>query len=341
MFDKVYETPLDFPVTDDSPRPFRHRAQGIRVDEKVLQVPLELKKADSESEGDFSAIVSTFGVLDKDEDIVESSALPVGTKLAGLWAHDSFSMPVALGVIKHATIDGKSRGVIDGRFITESSKGRDAHETVKALVDSGIGQELSWGFRVTKQEIVNAEDGKSSVRRIIKTDPREFSFVLRGAGEETGMLAVKSDDCRHEGTPPVAELLVESAVLNFARGEATDRAAKHTHLSKHFTELGIDAPPLVAKGEPISFLEEAAIVTADSAAFSSRALARIENRIKNDRTLSAAQRDAVNGFLETGKTGADALERELKADEPEIVGDELAAFRSRFYRNLEQETPST
>ena len=74
------------------------------MDEKVLQVPLELKKADSESEGDFSAIVSTFGVLDKDEDIVESSALPSGTKLAGLWAHDSFSMPVAPVSYTHLTL---------------------------------------------------------------------------------------------------------------------------------------------------------------------------------------------------------------------------------------------
>ena len=307
--------------------------------EKVLQVPISLK-ADPSAEGDFSAIVSTFGVLDKDEDIVEATALPEGTKLAGLWAHDSFTLPVALGVVRHATIDGKSRGVIDGRFITESTRGKDAHETVKALVDSGIGQELSWGFRVTKQEIVQAEDGKGTVRRIIESNPREFSFVLRGAGEETGMLAVKSADCRHEGTLDLGELLVESAVLNFARGDATDRVAKHAHLSKHFVELGIDAPPLVAKGEPISFLEEAAIVTADSAAFSSRALARIENRIKNDRTLSAAQRDAVNGFLETGKTGADALEKVLKADEPAIVADELAAYRATFYRSLEQENPS-
>jgi HK97 family phage prohead protease len=305
--------------------------------EKVLQVPIELK-ADPSAEGEFRAVVSTFDVLDKDRDVVESTALPSGLKLAGLWAHKSFEMPVALGTISHATIEAKNRGIVSGRFLTETSGGRDAHATVKALAAEGINQELSWGFRVTdfKVESEHPSDGEP-FRRIIKSDPREFSFVLRGAGEDTGVLAVKSAACTHEGKPEISELLVESAVLNYARGDATDRAAKHAHLATHFAELGIDAPPLVAKGEPISFLEEAAIVTADSAAFSARALARIENRAKNDRTLSAAQRDAVNGFLETGKTGTDALDQVLKADEPEIVQDELAAYRANFYRTLEQE----
>ena len=136
-------------------------------------------------EGSIRALFSTFDVVDLDGDIVLSTAIQNGATVPMVWAHD-WSNPVGKGMV---TTD--SRGAtFDGGFFLQTSKGRDAYETVKAM---GELKEYSWGFRVRDYEW--REDEQHGLVRVIKkADIFEVSPVLKGAGVGTMTLAIKSGE---------------------------------------------------------------------------------------------------------------------------------------------------
>lgn len=136
---------------------------------------------DDES-GLLSAIVSTFGIVDKDGDVVEPTAFTDGQELPMVWHHD-WHKPIGKGVIE-VTPEG---AVFKGKFNLATSWGRDAYESVKFA--EGL-QEYSWGFKVT-DSAYDEVDGKR-IRRIKKAWPIEVSPVLVGAGENTRTLAIKA-----------------------------------------------------------------------------------------------------------------------------------------------------
>ena len=147
--------------------------------DKALLAPVEFK---SGMDGEFEAVFSTFGVIDKDGDIVKESAIESGLTLPVMWSHEVWERPVGIGKVSK---EG-NRAIIKGQFI-DSTAGRDARATVMATKDI---QELSWGFKILESSDETHEGQR--VRVIEKTDPHEVSFVLRGAGEGTGIRRVKS-----------------------------------------------------------------------------------------------------------------------------------------------------
>ena len=133
-------------------------------------------------DGEFEAVFSTFDVVDKDGDIVKASAITQGQEVPILWSHDTFGMPIGIGKISIQA----DKAIITGSFI-DSRAGQDARTTIKA---TKAIQELSWGFKVLESHFDNVNG--EPVRFIDKTDTHEVSFVLRGAGEGTGIRDVKT-----------------------------------------------------------------------------------------------------------------------------------------------------
>ena len=147
---------------------------------KDLRSPNEFKAEGTQ--GEVEAIFSTFDVVDKDGDIVKSSAITEGQEVPILWSHSVLDAPIGVGVVSKSA----DQAIIKGQFI-DSTAGRDARATVMAT--KGI-QELSWGFRIKNSGQENHEG--ESVRVITEADVHEVSFVLRGAGEGTGVRDVKA-----------------------------------------------------------------------------------------------------------------------------------------------------
>lgn len=137
-------------------------------------------KADGD-EGQIEAVFSTFGVVDRDGDIVEVGAIADGQPVPMVWSHD-WSRIVGKGVTR---VDSE-RAVFDGAFFTQTAAGRDAYETVKAM---GELQEYSWGFRILDADFVQRDE--EYVRVIKRAELFEVSPVLVGAGRGTGTLSLK------------------------------------------------------------------------------------------------------------------------------------------------------
>lgn len=148
---------------------------------------VEIKDA---SQGIIQAVFSTFDVIDRDGDVTRKSAFKDGAAVRiSAFNHGSWegALPVGRGVIRV----GQKEAILEGQFFMNTTHGRDAFETVKAMGDL---QEFSYGFHVTDSEAGEVE-GKS-VRVIKGVDVHEVSPVLLGAGIGTRTLAVKGDQKR-------------------------------------------------------------------------------------------------------------------------------------------------
>jgi HK97 family phage prohead protease len=140
----------------------------------------------SEDRGEFSAVFSTFNVVDSDGDVTHPGAFDDGAEvLISSYGHQSWqgALPVGKGVIRQT----KSEAVCDGQFFMDTTHGRDTFAVVKAL---GGSQQWSYGF-----DVVDSEDGQFDGRKarfLKRLKVHEVSPVLMGAGVNTRTLAVKS-----------------------------------------------------------------------------------------------------------------------------------------------------
>lgn len=173
---------------------------------KTVKAAAELK---ADREGSLSAVFSTFGVVDADGDVLVREAFTDGQKVPLVWAHD-WSRPVGRGTVR----TDAERAIFDGHFFLETTDGRDAYETVKAMSDL---QEFSWGFRIldASEEVRDGEP----VRIITKAEVFEVSPVLVGSNPETGLLAIKARRRISRG-----QLEGAIAVLQALLGDETDDA---------------------------------------------------------------------------------------------------------------------
>jgi phage head maturation protease len=144
---------------------------------------VEIKSADR---GEFSAVFSTFNVVDSDGDLTMPGAFEDGAEvLISSYGHTSWqgALPVGKGAIRQT----KSEAICDGQFFMDTTHGRDTFAVVKAL---GGGQQWSYGF-----DVLDSEPGKHDGRQVKvlkKLKVHEVSPVLIGAGVNTRTLAVKS-----------------------------------------------------------------------------------------------------------------------------------------------------
>jgi HK97 family phage prohead protease len=157
-----------------------------QIEYKTIRTEL---KADET--GKVSAVIATFGVIDRDFDIIEPGTFTPGQKVPMAWAHD-WSRPVGKGLIEVTN----SAAIFDGSFFMETQAGLEAYKTVKAMDDL---QDWSWGYRVL-DATPEMRDGEM-IRIIKKAEVYEVSPVLVGAGVGTFTLDLKNltfDD--HEKT---------------------------------------------------------------------------------------------------------------------------------------------
>lgn len=154
--------------------------------ERKLFSGIELKE---EKPGSFTARIATLNVIDKDGDVTVPGAFPAGkTILISAYQHGSWmgALPVGKGVIRE---DG-DEVLVDGEFNLNSDTGKEHYETLRFAPEL---QEWSYGFRVLEKEEDTEWEGNHVWRIIKKLDVFEASPVLRGAGMNTALLAIKSE----------------------------------------------------------------------------------------------------------------------------------------------------
>lgn len=133
--------------------------------------------------------------IDKDGDVSLVGSLPLGKEVPiSAYAHASWPerggrLPVGLGVLSEGKgKGGKNLGILTGRFLAETTHGRDTYLTVKAL---GALQEWSFGYVAEGSKGTWAGLPANLNKRY---DVYEVSPVLVGAGNGTSTLAVKEGD---------------------------------------------------------------------------------------------------------------------------------------------------
>lgn len=142
------------------------------------------KMDESAEDGQFKAVFSTFGVVDKDGDVTEPTAIKAGTPVRIMqYGHNLGGLPVGRGVVGVS----ESEAWVDGKFFLGSTVGRDTYETIKAMGDL---QEWSYLFRV-RDAGRETRDGKQ-VRIIKDTEIYSVDPVFIGAGVNTRTAAMKS-----------------------------------------------------------------------------------------------------------------------------------------------------
>jgi hypothetical protein len=157
---------------------------GIQIMGQHKQLSnVEIKSADR---GEFSAVFSTFNVVDSDGDVTLAGAFDDGAEvLISSYGHTSWqgALPVGKGTIRQT----KSEAICDGQFFMDTTHGRDTFQVIKAL---GGAQQWSYGFDTLESE-PGKFDGRN-VKYLKRLKVHEVSPVLIGAGSNTRTLAVKA-----------------------------------------------------------------------------------------------------------------------------------------------------
>jgi hypothetical protein len=148
---------------------------------------VELK---AEKKGSFTAKIITLNVVDKDGDVTLPGAVPNGKEiLISSYMHGSWSggLPVGKGIVRE---EGDSV-YVDGEFNLNTDIGKEHYETLKFAPELS---EWSYGFQVLELDEESDWRENPKVWRVFKSlDIFEASPVLRGAGVDTGLLSIKSE----------------------------------------------------------------------------------------------------------------------------------------------------
>lgn len=141
-----------------------------------------------EAKGEFSAVIATYNVIDKDFDVTLPGAHKDGQNVV-VSAYNHSVMrgdpPVGTGTLAVE----RNRTVVKGRYFMDIPEARSAFLAMKALHEQGI-DEWSYGFDVIDSEM-GEQDGQR-VRFLKAQDVFESSPVIRGAGIDTRTLTAKT-----------------------------------------------------------------------------------------------------------------------------------------------------
>lgn len=288
-----------------------------------------------EETGTGTAQIATIGVKDHDDDIMLPGAFTEGQTITIQPAHNWMHIPLGKGLIR---VDG-IKVLVDFKLNLESASGKEWHSWLKFDLENGTPiQEWSWGWEwQTLKFRLETIDGES-VRLFEKVNVIEASPVLRGAGTETGTVAIKA----HNGTvePPhktattdapwtitgqpdghhltTGEASIKAcingiAVLNGKRaGEPVNldaRQSTYDHLASHIKDAGYSPPPLDTKarcGLKFSDEVEAAIQSVYDTqdiitSLKNRIDGLIATRAGDGRELTAAKLAQINEVIESIK----------------------------------------
>uniref|UniRef100_A0A6M3IN55 Putative peptidase n=1 Tax=viral metagenome TaxID=1070528 RepID=A0A6M3IN55_9ZZZZ len=213
-------------------------------------ISVELK---DEEEGTFVARIATLNVRDKDNDITKPGAFNKKTVLVSAYMHGSWMGKLPVG---KATIQEKGEEVIaDGQFNLKTSEGRDTYEAVKFAPEL---QEWSYGFYPIEANDGTGED--EGARVLKKVDVKEISPVLVGAGVNTAVLAIKSDNMTYADQSEAVLAAVEDlanrtkslADLRLKEGRVLSSANRNRiqKLMQSLSEVATDLKELLDATEP-------------------------------------------------------------------------------------------
>lgn len=297
---------------------------------------IKLQLKEGAPEGSVLAVFSTFNVIDKDGDVTLPGAFGDGTPVRiSSWGHKWQELPVGRGVIQA----DEKQAAMDGHFFLDTIGGADTYHTVKGLEEL---QEWSYGYNVLESE--DGEFEGQQVRFLKKLEVHEISPVMKGAGIDTGTLAIKAQvkvweetesEIRHRLRDP-ADFEADSfrritlqqkkpqvfAIIGKLKGETATsiqalRFPKDDGWTVAEAKKWLADHPDVAKG--LAYEQEADVAAAslaDVAAFVGRSRSLADLRAKDGRTFSAANRDRLATLLKALFEVGDDLEQLLKETEP-------------------------
>lgn len=175
------------------------------MDKKQLS-RVEIKDA---GRGEVRAVFSTLNVKDLDGDVTLPGAFDGNGDLAiSAYGHTSWqgALPVGMGSIREVG----DEAVLNGKFFMDTTHGKDAFLTVKALADAGLG-EWSYGYDVLKESF--GEFNGDQVRFLEKLKVAEVSPVLQGAGIGTRTVSAKGRDGRPASSGGLGALKAHAAEI--------------------------------------------------------------------------------------------------------------------------------
>lgn len=155
-------------------------------------------KFDDEA-GTVRALFAPFNVVDKQGDLTLPGAFGDQRVIIGAYGHRSWDdgLPVGKGRIFD---DGEIGGVMEGEFFLDTAAGLETYKTIK-----NVGDLQEWSYSLPEIESeVRTIDG-ATVRILKKVTVNEVSPVLRGAGNGTRTLAIKSHGPLAEHLKALAE----------------------------------------------------------------------------------------------------------------------------------------
>lgn len=141
-------------------------------------------------EGIVEAIFSTFGVKDLDGDVVTKGAITDGASvIISAYGHRSWDgeLPIGTGTVRVTD----NEAILEGKFFLDTTHGRDAWGTVKALSDAGLQQ---WSYSLEDVKSTKGQLNGETVRIIESVNITEVSPVLKGASIGTRTLSAKHAD---------------------------------------------------------------------------------------------------------------------------------------------------
>ena len=153
---------------------------------KAVSGSVELKQ--DGDRGLVEAVFCTFGVKDRDGDVVLKSGFTEGQKVKMMWAHDDTKW-IGDGEI---TTTAKE-AIFSGEFWMDTFDGAEAFRKVKRATEKNLA-EWSWAFSVPKGAAKYGKLGQESVRflGVEPLDIYEVSPVATGAGIDTRTTTIKS-----------------------------------------------------------------------------------------------------------------------------------------------------
>ncbi len=187
---------------------------------------IDLKK---DKPGAFTARIATLNIIDKDGDVTLNGAFPNGKEiLISAYQHASWqgALPVGKGMLREVG----NEALVEGEFNLNTESGKEHYEAIKF---SPQLTEWSYGFAIKALDEQN-ETWKDNpkVYRVLKSiDVFEASPVLRGAGENTGTLSIKSDKELTFNDEFEAVLVTNSKFIERSKGLVALRATKGKELS--------------------------------------------------------------------------------------------------------------
>lgn len=200
----------------------------------------EIKDAD---QGEVTAIVSTFNVVDRDGDVILPGAIKDGTSVKlSAYNHDVITekkAPVGTGVIR---VKG-NQAVLEARYYMTTQRGRDAFAQVKEM---GTDSEWSIGFpkNVQTKPMTDTWSAKGARRLISGINPIESSPVFIGANQYTHTVAVKGTEIEPapqadgDGTEIDAKAIGEQVLREIAdRIQAEQSAAADAAAAREAAEV--------------------------------------------------------------------------------------------------------